>query len=330
MTEQTQTAAPKLPAVMSGNAVSCFSTADSFALAQRMAQALASSDLVPTAFQGKVANCLVAIEMANRMGASVLMVAQNLNVIHGRPSWSSPFIIAALNSCGKFSPLRFKMEPLGEIVAEYEFWTGTKGVDRRKEKGKQKIQNARCTAYAIEKATGETLTGPAVTIEMAVQEGWYLRDGSKWTTMPDLMLTYRAAAFFGRIYASDVLMGMQTTEELVDAIDVTPGAPASVEPAAAASGTGSPLDDLNGKVKETKERKRKAAGEATSPPAGPAAPPAPDAAQPAAGAPGDAQPSGGDADKGPGTPSVPGAPGGAAAGEQQAAGGTPATGPTIF
>jgi len=35
--------------------------------------------------------------------------------------------------------------------------------------------------------------------------------------MPELMLRYRAATFFGRLYAPDVLMGMRTAEELVDA-----------------------------------------------------------------------------------------------------------------
>ena len=37
--------------------------------------------------------------------------------------------------------------------------------------------------------------------------------------MPELMLRYRAATFFGRLYAPDILMGMRTAEELGD-IDV--------------------------------------------------------------------------------------------------------------
>jgi len=44
--------------------------------------------------------------------------------------------------------------------------------------------------------------------------------------MPELMLKYRAAAFFGRLYAPEVLMGMQTSEEV---IDITPIQPASVD-----------------------------------------------------------------------------------------------------
>ena len=61
---------------------------------------------------------------------------------------------------------------------------------------------------------------------MAKAEGWLTKTGSKWQTMPELMLKYRAAAFFGRLYAPEVLMGMQTAEEV---IDITPIQPASVD-----------------------------------------------------------------------------------------------------
>jgi len=53
-------------------------------------------------------------------------------------------------------------------------------------------------------------------MQMAKDEGWLGKQGSKWKTMPELMLMYRAAAFFGRLYAPDVTMGMQTTQEIAD------------------------------------------------------------------------------------------------------------------
>jgi hypothetical protein len=40
--------------------------------------------------------------------------------------------------------------------------------------------------------------------------------GSKWKTMPELMMRYRAAAFFGRLYAPEITMGMHSVEEVVD------------------------------------------------------------------------------------------------------------------
>lgn len=160
---------------------------------QRVAKLFASSNLVPETFRGKenIPNCVIALEMAHRMGANPMAVMQNLYIVHGRPGWSAQFIVACLNQCGKFTPLRFKIEGEGD--------------------------NRTCIAWAKELADGgEVLEGPPVSIGMAKAEGWHGKNGSKWKTMPDLMLRYRAATFFGRLYAPDLLMGMQTAEELKD------------------------------------------------------------------------------------------------------------------
>lgn len=157
-----------------------------FDLIQRKAKALSASTMIPKDYQNNIPNTLVALEMAHRIGASPLMVMQNLHIIHGKPSWSSTFIIAALNSCGRFSALRFH------------------------------ATKTSCKAVAVENATGELLEGPEVTLEMAKSEGWATKPGSKWKTMPDLMLRYRAAAFFGRLYAPEIMMGMHTEFENQD------------------------------------------------------------------------------------------------------------------
>jgi len=184
-----------------------------FAHIQRVAKMFAASDLVPDAFKGKPANCTIALEMAHRMGANPMAVMQNLYIVHGRPGWSSQFIIACINQCGKFSPLRSKITGEGD--------------------------NKTCVAWAIEKDTNERLEGPPVSIRMAKDEGWYGKNGSKWKTMDDLMLRYRAATFFGRMYAPDLLMGMATTEELHDvpptARNVTPARVPNILPPPAAS-----------------------------------------------------------------------------------------------
>lgn len=189
-----------------------FSSAANFQEATKMARALCRSTMVPKEYQGEgnLGNCIVALEMAQRIGASPFAVMQNLHVIQGRPSWSSSFILAALNTCGKFSPIRFEEEDRGERTVNYT-WT-----DRSKNKHQDSVtvHDKYCRAWAYDKATGERLYGPPVTVEMAVKEGWYTKNDSKWQTMPDLMLRYRAAAFFGRLYAPDVLMGMHDTEEV--------------------------------------------------------------------------------------------------------------------
>lgn len=227
MTEQ-------LPAIQSDQTLptehskGVFASERNFELAQRMAKAFASSGLVPKDYQGNTANSLIALELANRIGASPIMVAQNLHVIHGRPSWSSSFIIGAINKCGNFSALRFKIEGTGD----------SKSV----------------TAWATDRS-GEILDGPPVSIAMAKAEGWYDRAGSKWKTMPDLMLRYRAAAFFGRLYAPEILLGMRTMEEEQEIIDVTPNQPGADEkPSKGGKGVAS----INEKIE-----KRKASNNAT-------------------------------------------------------------------
>jgi hypothetical protein len=171
---------------------SVFSGIQAFEDAQRIAKALASSTLIPTQFQGQqgFANCLVALEIANRMNISPFLAMQHLHVIHGRPSWSSSFIIAMVNGSGRFSPLRFEMSGEGDSLV--------------------------CYAVATDVKSEQELKGPTITIAMAKKEGWFSKNGSKWQTMPELMIRYRAAAFWGRLYASDLLLGIQSQEEVVD------------------------------------------------------------------------------------------------------------------
>ena len=224
-------------AKVENNQVAGFGNQVSFDLLIRQAQLISSSSLVPEQFSifdkaGKLkdkdgqkyalSNATIAMEMAGRIGASPLMVCQNLYIVHGRPGWSSQFIIAAINASGKFSPLRFTItEPEAEREVSCQVTEYEKG-QRVTKTIKEKIKNRVCTAWAIEKETGERLESPPVSLEMAVQENWYSKNGSKWVTMPDLMLRYRSAAFFGRLYAPDLLMGIKTEEEVRDIVDITP------------------------------------------------------------------------------------------------------------
>ncbi|QXG34008.1 hypothetical protein [Pseudomonas viridiflava] len=214
-------------------------TGSGFEQLQRVAKALAGSTLVPVQYRafsetkeyGRVIghvpnpaglpNCVVALNMALRMGADPLMVMQNLYVIEGRPSWSSQFIIAMLNSCGRFSPLRFDLSEPGkaeELTYSATFWKDGKKVTEQR---KAKIKHQTCTAWVIEKETGDRLNGPTISMQMAIDEGWLTKNGSKWLTMPEVMLRYRAASMLGRLYAPELLMGLQSREEVEDFIDAT-------------------------------------------------------------------------------------------------------------
>lgn len=241
-----------------------FGSASSFELMQRAARLLAASTLVPAQYRqfnekkrgneidvienpSAIANCVVALNMAQRMRADPLMVMQNLYVVEGRPSWSSQWIIAAINGCGRFSPLRFELTDLGEKEVEYSV---TEWVDRQRvnKKLKTTIRNWQCVAWAIELATGDRVDSPKVSMEMAVKEGWYGKSGSKWQTMEEVMLRYRTASFFGKLYAPELLMGMQSVEEAQDILSLqpdgtvdVPGKPVVTMPVARAEAPAAPV-----------------------------------------------------------------------------------------
>lgn len=170
-----------------------FFNGPAFALTYRVASVFAQSTLVPKHYQGNPGNCMIALNMAQRLGCDPLMAMQNLYVVHGTPAWSAQFLIATFNKCGRFSSLR------------YEF-IGEEGDD-----------SWGCRAVAVELSTGEKLEGPLITIALAKKEQWYGKAGSKWQTMPEQMLRYRAAAWFVRVYAPEIAMGLHMAEEMLDA-----------------------------------------------------------------------------------------------------------------
>lgn len=195
-------------------------TSEGFELSQRAAKLMAASTLMPDTFRGNLPNCAIALNLAARLGADPLLVAQNLYVVHGRPAWSSQFLIATWNQCGRFAPIR------------YEFF-GDKGTD-----------GYGCRAISKELSSGEPIIGPDVTIGLAKEEGWYNRNGSKWKTgLRDLMLRYRAATFLIRTTAPELSMGLHTAEEMHDVYDAArgPSGDYEVQPA--------PVVDINARLR---------------------------------------------------------------------------------
>lgn len=154
---------------------------------EHLAEQIARSTIIPKEFAGSPANCLIALEMAHRIGAGVLQVMQSLYVVHGHPSWSGQFVIAAVNSTKRFTSLRFEFN----------------------------ADKTSCVAVA-EDPDGNILKGPEVSVEMAKKEGWWQRN-PKWQNLTELMLMYRSGTFFGRVYCPDVLMGMREQYEVIEA-----------------------------------------------------------------------------------------------------------------
>jgi hypothetical protein len=213
-----------------------------FELAQRIAKSLASSTLVPKIYQGQegLANCMIALELASRLKVSPMVVMQNMVPINGRPSWSSQYLIATVNACGRFSPLRYIFDNEDAPTS--------------------------CYCEARDLASGEVLKGEKITIAMAKAEGWYSRNGSKWQTMPGQMLRYRAASWWQGVYCPELSRGLPTQEE---AIDVEAVAVAEVPAAAIAPAVPAPLTHRAEEVVEALTTEPEPPASTSSPDLGP-------------------------------------------------------------
>ena len=176
-------------------AITPFSGGDSFEYFDKMAELLKRSHFLPKEFVGNKGDVLIILEMSARAGWSVAALLQNMYVVYGKPSFSSSFMVGLINSSGRFD---------GPIKYVYN--------------------ETRTSCYAIGTVKGEEYRGVTVTIDMARAEGWMSKKGSKWATMPELMLQYRAISFFARAYCADIIMGMRSDQELIDGAGADQGA----------------------------------------------------------------------------------------------------------
>ena len=200
-----------------------FATIENFKDIYDIGKMFASSTLVPQAYQGKAMDCTIAVDMANRMGVSPMFVMQNLYVVKGKPSWSGQACMSMI----KATPIYKNVRPVYFGEPDTDSWG--------------------CYVRAEDKKTGEIINGAKVTIQMAKEEGWYSKkdkygnETSKWQTMPELMLAYRAASFFAKVYIPNSLMGCAVEGEVEDISE-----PARVV-------TDEPLLDVSEKIKEEAE-----------------------------------------------------------------------------
>ena len=148
------------------------------------AMAMAPDGMLPPTYTGNVGAIAIACDMAARMNMTPLFVMQNLYVVHGQPTWSGKSCKALIDNSGQFAGRsRYRME-------------GQEGTD-----------TWGCRLIAVDKLTGEKVEGPKVTVQMAKDAGWWNKNGSYWPKMTEMMLKYRAAAYFARAECPEVLMG---------------------------------------------------------------------------------------------------------------------------
>lgn len=168
-----------------------FGTSDNFIMACQMSKALAQSTLVPTEYRNNESNCLIAVDIALRLKTSPFLVMQELDVIQGRPAWRAKALIGMINASGKY-----------DFELQFD------------EKNDSKGKPFSCQCWTEKK--GRKITGPVIDMQMADDEGWTKKNGTKWRTMPQVMLRYRAASFFSRMNCPEISMGIYTSEEVID------------------------------------------------------------------------------------------------------------------
>ena len=160
----------------------------SFEHTWRVATAFSKSQLVPSHFQNKPEDCMVALMMANQLNVDPYSALQNLQMIKGKVAFSSAFAIALANDRGSFAaPITWDIEGKGDSLV--------------------------VTAKAKLKQTGE-IVKVSVSMETAKKEGW--TRNTKYQTMPEQMLRYRSATWLIRLHCPEVLLGMQASDEISD------------------------------------------------------------------------------------------------------------------
>lgn len=188
---------------MTGNPViDIFLCPERFEMLQRGASLLAASKIVPQHYQGNPGACFIAINIALQLGLEPFAFMQRTYVIGGKLGIEAQVAIAVANKRKVFS------EPL-----DYAFEGDYNG----------RPPTRACTCTGILSANGKKVSMKLTWGEVEA-EGWSKKGGSKWLTIPDQMFKYRTALWLIRTYAPEVLLGLNTADELEDAkiIDITP------------------------------------------------------------------------------------------------------------
>ena len=149
---------------------------------------LASSSMVPKAYQGKPQDILVAVQWGYEMGLAPMQALQNISVINGKPSVFGDAAMALVQA-----------SPVCEDVEEF-------------------FENEGSTnpvAVCVAKRKGRKPVTVKFSVEDAKRAGLWGKQGP-WSAYPKRMMQMRARGFALRDAFPDVLKGMITAEEAQD------------------------------------------------------------------------------------------------------------------
>ena len=199
------------------NFVSVFDDPQRFDHCYRMAEILAASSFVPEgsrnrpddSFKNNPGNCLIALDLAGRLGLAPTAVFPHLYVINGRPAMSAQFIIALVNRSGRFSRIRWEEGIDGEV--QFEVY------------GKLRtVPNYYAEAMFTELSSGAEFRSTRVSVETARRSGWLTKNESKWQTLPQEMCRWRSASWLCKSYAPELIFGLDFADDVRDYDSVAP------------------------------------------------------------------------------------------------------------
>ena len=174
--------------------------------AVQFSEMLASSSMVPRAYQGKPQDVLVCVQWGYEMGLAPMQALQNIAVINGKPSVYGDAAMALVQA-----------SPVCEDVEEYFEDEGTPNP----------------VAVCVAKRKNRKPVIAKFSVEDAKRAGLWGKQGP-WSAYPKRMMQMRARGFALRDAFPDVLKGMITAEEAQDypdeakpraAKDITPRNP---------------------------------------------------------------------------------------------------------
>ena len=156
--------------------------------AVQFSEMLASSSMVPRAYQGKPQDVLVCVQWGYEMGLAPMQALQNIAVINGKPSVYGDAAMALVQA-----------SPVCEDVEEYFEDEGTPNP----------------VAVCVAKRKGRKPVTVRFSVEDAKRAGLWGKQGP-WSAYPKRMMQMRARGFALRDAFPDVLKGMITAEEAQD------------------------------------------------------------------------------------------------------------------
>jgi hypothetical protein len=149
---------------------------------------LASSSMVPKAYQGKPQDILVCVQWGYEMGLAPMQALQNIAVINGKPSVYGDAAMALVQASS-----------VCEDVEEYFEGEGTTNP----------------VAVCVAKRKGRKPVTAKFSVEDAKRAGLWGK-GGPWSAYPKRMMQMRARGFALRDAFPDVLKGLITAEEAQD------------------------------------------------------------------------------------------------------------------